>query len=58
MSILSDANRIINAALHAALPDVAVEQALENLPPCSGKMILIAAGKAAWQMAAAETPGR
>lgn len=53
MSILSDANRIINAALHAALPDVAVEQALENLPPCSGKMILIAAGKAAWQMAAA-----
>ena len=43
MSILSDANRIINAALHAALPDVAVEQALENLPPCSGKMILIAA---------------
>lgn len=53
MSILSDANRIINAALHAALPDVAVEQALESLPPYSGRLILIAVGKAAWQMAAA-----
>lgn len=53
MSILSDANRIIDAALQAALPDTAVERALGELPPCSGKLVLIAAGKAAWQMAAA-----
>ena len=53
MSILNDANRIIDAALHAALPDTAVERALGELPPCSGKLVLIAAGKAAWQMAAA-----
>lgn len=53
MSILSDAHRMMDAALHAALPDTAVEQALERLPAYSGRLILIAAGKAAWQMAAA-----
>lgn len=53
MSILSDASSIMNAALHAALPNTAVERALGNLPACSGKLILIAAGKAAWQMASA-----
>lgn len=53
MSILSDANRIIDAALQAALPDTAVERALGELPAYSGKLVLIAAGKAAWQMAAA-----
>lgn len=51
MSILSDANSIIHAALHAALPDTAVEQALTKLPVYTGKLILVAAGKAAWQMA-------
>lgn len=53
MSILNDAHRMMDAALHAALPDTAVEQALERLPAYSGRLILIAAGKAAWQMAAA-----
>lgn len=53
MSILSDANRIIDAALQAALPDTAVERALGELPAYSGKLVLIAVGKAAWQMAAA-----
>lgn len=43
----------MNAALHAALPDTAVEQALHSLPAYSGRLILIAVGKAAWQMAAA-----
>lgn len=51
MSLLQDANTIIQAALHAALPDTAVEKALKELPPVSGKLVLIAAGKAAWQMA-------
>lgn len=53
MSILTDSNKIIQAALYAALPDTAVEQALGDLPAYSGKLILISVGKAAWQMAAA-----
>lgn len=53
MSIFDDASSIMNAALHAALPDTAVEQALRSLPAYSGRLILIAVGKAAWQMAAA-----
>ncbi len=53
MSIFDDASSIMNAALHAALPDTAVEQALHSLPAYSGRLILIAVGKAAWQMAAA-----
>lgn len=52
MSVLSDANKIIMDALQTALPDAAVERALKDLPEYSGKLILIAAGKAAWQMAA------
>lgn len=43
----------MNVALHAALPDTAVERALGSLPAYSGRMILVAVGKAAWQMAAA-----
>lgn len=53
MSVLSDSKQIIAAAIHAALPDTAVEQALEKLPEYGGRLILIAAGKAAWQMASA-----
>lgn len=48
-----DAKTIMDAALLAAMPDTAVEKALKNLPEISGKLVLIAAGKAAWQMAAA-----
>lgn len=53
MSIHSDANVIMKAALNAALPDTAVEKALARLPDYTGRLVLIAAGKAAWQMAAA-----
>lgn len=53
MSVLTDSNKIIQAALHAALPDTAVDQALGDLPAYSGRLILISVGKAAWQMAAA-----
>lgn len=53
MSIYTDASSIIAAALHAAQPDTAVAQALCQLPPYAGRLVLIAAGKAAWQMAAA-----
>ena len=53
MSILNDAKLIMDSALQAALPDNAVMAALKALPACNGKVVLIAAGKAAWQMAAA-----
>ena len=53
MSIFNDANVIMKAALNAALPDTAVEKALAQLPDYSGRLVLVAAGKAAWQMAAA-----
>ena len=44
------ANQIINDAIQAVLPDEAVKRALaEKRFP--GKVILVAAGKAAWQMA-------
>ena len=51
--IREDARKIMDAALHAALPDTAVEKALAEMPDASGRLILVAAGKAAWQMAAA-----
>ena len=46
----NDANRIITAAISAVLPDTAVIRALENAD-LTGRVILVAAGKAAWQMA-------
>ncbi len=53
MSIRSEAKLIINKALTAALPDTAVQKALIQLPDIAGKLVLVAAGKAAWQMAQA-----
>ena len=46
-----DADRIIKDSIAAVLPNEAVSKALEGFVPGSGKLILIAAGKAAWQMA-------
>lgn len=43
----------MDAALHAAMPDTAVAKALESAHFGSGKLVLVAAGKAAWQMAKA-----
>lgn len=51
MTLREDAQAIIDAALFAAQPDEAVKNALHNLPHSKGKLLLIAAGKAAWQMA-------
>lgn len=45
-----DADRIIDAAIEAVLPDAAVRKALEG-KQFPGRVILVAAGKAAWQMA-------
>ena len=60
MNMHRDAKAIMDAALSAAMPDTAVEKALQKLPEVFGRIVLIAAGKAAWQMAAAayETLGR
>ena len=51
MTLREDANRIIDAALKSAMPDTAVEKALRDFEIPRGKLVLIAAGKAAWQMA-------
>jgi len=53
MSLRENANQIITAALDAAMPDTAVRAALEKAEFSSGKLILVAAGKAGWQMAKA-----
>ena len=42
---------IVSAAIHAVLPDVAVVRALQGYHFGTGKIVLVAAGKAAWQMA-------
>lgn len=47
-----DAEKIISAAIQAVQPDAAVRRALEKAA-FSGKIVLVAAGKAAWQMAKA-----
>ena len=47
-----DANRIITQAIEAVKPDAAVVRAL-NGTVLHGRVILVAAGKAAWQMAKA-----
>lgn len=48
-----DADLIIEAAIREALPDNAVRRQLEEIVFPEGKLVLIAAGKAAWQMAGA-----
>ena len=45
-----DADAIIHAAIKAVLPYAAVRRALEN-KEFPGRVLLVAAGKAAWQMA-------
>lgn len=46
-----DADAIIKASLQAVLPDNAVARALQSYKNEEGKTVLVAAGKAAWQMA-------
>ena len=46
-----DAEKIVSAGIHAVLPDVAVIRALESYDFGTGGGYLVAAGKAAWQMA-------
>ena len=53
MTLRQDADRIIKNALFAALPDTAVKKALGEIKFSEGKVVLVALGKAAWQMAKA-----
>ena len=47
------ADAIIASSIEAVKPDEAVARALKRYHPHGGKTLLVAAGKAAWQMAAA-----
>lgn len=53
MSLRENAKKIMDAALAAAMPDAAVQAALEKAEFAEGKLVLVAAGKAGWQMAKA-----
>ena len=53
MNLREDADKIMAEALRAALPDTAVANALEGRSFGTGKLVLVAVGKAAWQMASA-----
>ena len=52
-SLREDADRIIAEAIQDVLPDQAVEQALKEKVFSDGKIYVVAAGKAAWQMSKA-----
>lgn len=48
-----DAQRIIQSTLREAMPGAAVAQALDQIAFPSGRLIVVAAGKAGWEMARA-----
>ena len=50
-TLRKDADAIIASSLNAVLPDEAVRRALKAFAPKGGRVLLVAAGKAAWQMA-------
>lgn len=60
LTLRKDADVIIASSLNAVLPDEAVRRALKAFAPKGGRVLLVAAGKAAWQMAhaAVEALGR
>ena len=60
LALRRDADAIIRASLAAVLPDAAVQRALRDYRPGRGRTMLVAVGKAAWQMAKAalDTLGR
>ena len=52
-SLRKTADAIVRAGIEAVLPDAAVARALERFDAGGGRVVLVAAGKAAWQMARA-----
>ena len=59
-TLRQDADAIIRSSIQAVLPDEAVRRALKDFQPGGGRVLLVAAGKAAWRMAhaAVEALGR
>ena len=53
MKLRADADGIIKESFAAILPDAAVQRALAGHTFDSGRIVLVAVGKAAWQMARA-----
>lgn len=53
LTLRHDADAIVRASIQAVLPDEAIRRALAEFRPGSGRTLLVAAGKAAWQMAKA-----
>lgn len=53
LGLKEDANKIIDSAIKAALPDTAVKKALKELDMPKGRLLLVSIGKAAWSMAKA-----
>ncbi len=53
IQLRKDADHIISESIRAVLPDEAVRRTLKDYRPGAGKTLLVAAGKAAWQMARA-----
>ena len=51
ITLRKDADRIISGSIRAVLPGAAVRRALREFRPGGGRTLLVAAGKAAWQMA-------
>ncbi|MBO5879170.1 MAG: DUF4147 domain-containing protein, partial [Clostridia bacterium] len=51
MSLKEDAKFIYTEAIKASLPNSAVKAALDKMTTAEGRLILVAIGKAAWQMA-------
>ena len=49
-ALRQDADRIVREAIQAVQPDAAVQRALQNMN-FQGRVLLVSAGKAAWQMA-------
>ena len=52
-ALRADAETLMREAIRAVLPDEAVRRALGGFRPGRGRTLLVAVGKAAWQMAAA-----
>ena len=52
-TLRAHADAIIASSIEAVKPDAAVARALKDYRPRGGKTLLVAAGKAGWQMAAA-----
>jgi len=51
--MLNDAQKIIDRALQSAMPGTAVKEALSRMNLAAGRLVVVAAGKAAWEMAKA-----